>query len=212
MAALNVPLSLLDFPGYMTDLNGDPLAGGFLQFYTAGSTTPEDVFADVNGDATLSNPVVLDSSGFAQIFLSPTLYDVVVYDSLMVQLYSIEGVGNPGQIMFAGLGNVQAQGSKNVASGYIILPTDNLVTTATGATAAVLQLPAAADRSSANLGNGFPLIVQNYLSNTCTLTPDGLDTINGDTAALVIAANANPVYHWAMLYSDGVSAWIALTA
>ena len=205
--ALTVPLSLLDFPGQMFDLDGNPLAGGFLQFYAAGTTTPQDVYADVNGDAALSNPVVLDSSGFMTggVFLQPTLYDVQVSDSSSVFLYTIEGVGNPGQIVFAGLGNTQAEGSKNVATGYIILSTDNLVTTPTGASAQTMTLPAAADRSSVNLGNGLPLIIMNFLSNTCTVNPDGSDTINLDAAPIVLAAG-----ECVTLYSDGASSWWAL--
>lgn len=205
--ALTVPLSLLDFPGQLFDLEGNPLAGGFLQFYAAGTTTPQDVYQDVNGDAAWTNPVELDSSGFmgdgsVGVFLQPTLYDVVVYNSLMVELYTIEGVGNPGQIVFAGLGNTQAEGSKNVATGYIILSTDNLVTTPTGASAQTMTLPAAADRSSVNLGNGLPLIIMNFLSNTCTVNPDGSDTINLDAAPIVLAAGECGTF-----YSDGASSW-----
>jgi hypothetical protein len=193
------------------DLFGVPLVGGLLQFYLSGTTTPEPIYADVNGTSELTNPVVLDSSGFAPIFLGATLYDVVVYNSLSVQLYSIEGVGDPGQILFTGFGNIQAQGSKDVADGYLILSTDNLVTTPTGATAQTMTLPPASERSSTANGNGLPLIIMNFLSNTCTIEPDGADTINGDNAAIVLAAAANPVYHYTTLYSDGASAWYALT-
>lgn len=203
--ALAVPLSLLQFPGYVPDLEGNPLAGGFLQFYAAGTTTPQDTYADVNGDATNSNPVVLDSSGLATVFLLPTLYDVVVYDSLMVQLYSVEGVGNPGAIVFSSLGTIQTEGSKNVADNYIVLSTDNLVTTPTGASAQTIFLPAAADRSSTDLGNGLPLIIMNFLSNTCTVEPDGSDTINNDTAAIVLASGECGTF-----YSDGSSSWYML--
>ena len=209
--ANSVPLSLYPFSMPALDLDGNPLAGGLIQFYLAGTTTPEPIYADVNGDAELSNPVVLDTSGFATIFMGPTLYDTDTYTSLSVLLYTIEGVGDPGQIVFAGLGNIQTQGSKNVATGYTILSTDNFVTTATGATAVTLQLPSAASRSTANNGNGLPLIVQNYTSNTCTIEPDGADTINNDTAGIVLAAAANPVYHHATFYSDGASAWYAIT-
>src|SRR6185295_17590784 len=100
--ALSVPLSLLQFPGYFTDLDGDPLASGWLTFYAAGTTSAQDVFADCNGDATLTNPVQLDSSGFAQVFLgSEGLYDVVVSEFEVTtplvpgaELYTVEGVGN----------------------------------------------------------------------------------------------------------------------
>jgi hypothetical protein len=206
-----VPLSLLDFPGYLADDDGVPLAFGWLTFYAAGTTTLSDTFSDVLGTVANTNPLQLDTEGRYTVFLQPSLYDIVVSEFDVstptvpgAQLYTREGVGDPGQILASTSANVQAEGSKNVATGYTILSTDNLVTTATGAVAAVLQLPAAADR-------GTLLIVINYLSATCTLTPDGTETINGLAAALVIPAAASPVFHWAQLYSDGASAWYALT-
>lgn len=217
--ALLVPLSYLDFPGQLFDNDGNPLASGWLTFYAAGTTTPQDTFADVNGDATNANPLQLDSAGRYTVFLSPTLYDIVVssYEPSTPlvpgpELYTREGIGNPGAIVFAQLGNIQQEGSRAVADNYIILSTDNLVTTPTGAIAQTMFLPAAADRSSVNNGNGFPIIVQNYLSATCTVELDGSDTANGDTAAIVIPAASGATKHWAAFYSDGSSAWIVLTA
>jgi hypothetical protein len=200
-----IPLSLLQFPGQFFDANGDPLNGGKLQFFSAGTVTPEPVYADVNGSATLTNPVVLDTSGYAQIFLSPTLYDVVVMDSLSVELYTVLGVGDPGQITAASLGTTQAEGATGVTLPYTVLSSDNTITIALASGAGALQLPAASVRSSANLGNGWSLLVFNFSANACAITPTGADTINGNNAALSLAAGK-----CAQLWSNGTSKWTVM--
>lgn len=212
--ALSVPLALLQFPGQFFDLEGNPLAGGFLQFYLAGTTTPQDVWHDVNGDAAWTNPVELDSSGFATIFLSPTLYDVVVSDADSVELYTIEGVGDPGQIVFSALGNTLSQGSENVVSGYQVLSTDQLVTVAStgGPNPCVIQLPPASERSSDANGNGLPLTIKNLGVLPLAVTPDGADTIDSLAAVYTVPAAASPLYPSVLLVSDGESAWWILAS
>lgn len=211
---LSVPLSLLVFPGQMFDLEGAPLAGGFLSFLLAGTSTPEPVYHDCNGDSAWTEPVELDSSGYMTggVFLSPTLYDVVVSDADSVELYTIEGVGNPGQIVFAGLGNTLAAGSQNVVSGYQVLSTDQLVTVNStgGATPCVIQLPAASDRSSVGLNNGLMLTIKNLGIIALAITPAGADTIEDIAAAYTVPAAASPLFPTIMLASNGESAWYIL--
>jgi hypothetical protein len=45
------------------DNNGDPLAGGKICTYAAGTSTPQAVYTDSTGGTPHSNPVVLDSAG-----------------------------------------------------------------------------------------------------------------------------------------------------
>jgi hypothetical protein len=49
---------------------GVPLAGGCVQTYAAGTTTPQATFTDSSGSVSNTNPVILDSAGRASIFLS----------------------------------------------------------------------------------------------------------------------------------------------
>lgn len=46
------------------DSNGNPLSGGLLYFYTAGSSTPQDTYTTSAGTVVNANPVVLDSAGY----------------------------------------------------------------------------------------------------------------------------------------------------
>ena len=203
--ALTLPLSLVQFPGYFTDLNGQPLAGGLLQFYQAGTTTPGDVFADNQGVGSLVNPVVLDDSGFAAIFLSNAyLYDVVVSDADSVELYTREGVGNPAQITVASFGTISTQGAKLVSSGYTILSTDNLVTSTTGGT---INLPAAAQRVAGVNTSGLALTIKNMSASTLSVVPAGADNIESLAAPYVIPAAASPLFPTITLASTGSSDW-----
>ena len=63
------------------DNNGNPLAGGKVYTYTAGTTTPKASYTDSTAGTPNSNPVVLDSSGRADIWINGT-YKIVVQDSL----------------------------------------------------------------------------------------------------------------------------------
>ncbi len=45
------------------DNNGNPLAGGLIYTYAAGTTTPAATYTSVTGLIANSNPIVLDSAG-----------------------------------------------------------------------------------------------------------------------------------------------------
>lgn len=45
------------------DSNGDPVVGGLLFYYAAGSTTKQSTYTDSSGTVANSNPIVLDASG-----------------------------------------------------------------------------------------------------------------------------------------------------
>lgn len=72
--------------GRWTDANGDPLNGGKVYVYLAGTTTATDsypTYADaIAGTNANANPVVLSAAGAAQIWLqADRLYKIVVKDS-----------------------------------------------------------------------------------------------------------------------------------
>jgi hypothetical protein len=57
-----------------------PLAGGKVCTYNAGTTTPAATYVDNGGVIQNTNPIILDSSGFATIWLAQQGYKFVVYD------------------------------------------------------------------------------------------------------------------------------------
>jgi len=194
------------------DEDGNPVAGGFLYFYEAGTSTPIDTFSDVDltpGQEN-SNPIELDASGYSatSIFLQPTGYKVVLTDADAVELWSVDDVEDIGQTFASNFGTILAEGSTEVTSGYDVLTTDRLVTVDStgGASPCLINLPPAADYTQMltikNLGN-VPLAV----------LPNGADTIDTMTAATILAAGAfppasvPPIYTSIVLISVGVSSW-----
>ncbi len=60
-----------------TDSNGQPLAGGSVQFYEVGTTTPKATYQDQALSVPNANPVILDSAGRATIWGSGNFRQVV---------------------------------------------------------------------------------------------------------------------------------------
>ena len=61
---MSVNLSPLGGAGWQfLDNNGNPLAGGLLYTYAAGTTTPQATYTTAAGNVANANPIVLDSAG-----------------------------------------------------------------------------------------------------------------------------------------------------
>lgn len=80
----------------LLDGNGDPLNGGLVYFYEVGTSTAKDTYPTEN-DAVAqtnanANPVVLSSSGRAQIWLR-NQYKVIVKDSSGNTIQTVDEVG-----------------------------------------------------------------------------------------------------------------------
>jgi len=80
------------FTGF--DANGNPLAGGKLYTYVAGTTTPQTTYSNVNLTSANANPVVLDSAGVATVFVSAgTSFKYVLKDSADVTIWTADNIG-----------------------------------------------------------------------------------------------------------------------
>jgi hypothetical protein len=64
-------MAVLYTPHFMQffDDNGEPLSGGLLYTYAAGTTTPKATFTTEAGNISNPNPIVLDAAGRAVIFI-----------------------------------------------------------------------------------------------------------------------------------------------
>ncbi len=93
MAALcPIPRGQCQFLGQTTFV-GQPLAGGFVYFYRAGSLdTFQDTFTDSSGNIPNDNPVELDAAGSANIWLSADLYQVRLTDADGVEQWVVDNV------------------------------------------------------------------------------------------------------------------------
>lgn len=74
-------------------VNGDPLAGGKLYTYAAGTTTPLATYTDSTGITPNTNPVILDARGEASIWLFSTLgYKFVLKTATEVLIYTVDNI------------------------------------------------------------------------------------------------------------------------
>ena len=75
------------------DDNGDPIAGGLLYTYAAGTSTPIATYTTQAGTIANQNPIVLDTSGRAAIYLvQGTGYKFVLKDSLGSTIYTQDNI------------------------------------------------------------------------------------------------------------------------
>ena len=72
--------------------DGRPLAGGFVESYYLGTTSPKPLFQDINGEAEHPNPVILDAFGTAEIYLFGA-YTLVLKDSTSATLSTVDLIG-----------------------------------------------------------------------------------------------------------------------
>jgi len=76
------------------DNNGNPLVGGQVFTYAAGTSTPQATYTTQAGTVPNTNPVILDSRGEAGIWLNGALfYDITLKTSTGELIYTVEKVG-----------------------------------------------------------------------------------------------------------------------
>jgi len=74
------------------DLNGAPLSGGLLYTYAAGTTTPLASYTDSTGNIANTNPIILDSRGEANVWLSGAIYKFALYTSAGVLIWTVDNI------------------------------------------------------------------------------------------------------------------------
>ena len=98
------------------DLNGAPLSGGKLYTYAAGTTTPLASYTDSTGNIANTNPIILDSRGEANVWLSGDVYKFALYDSTNVLIWTVDNInGTTFATNFTGTGS---QVAFSVVNGF----------------------------------------------------------------------------------------------
>lgn len=103
---------VLSTPPYQQfyDSDGNPLAGGKIYTYLAGTLTPRATYTDQGGGTQMSNPIILDSAGRTEFWLdNSAAYDFVINDSLDNPIRTVENVSPFNSSSgLANLGNIAA--------------------------------------------------------------------------------------------------------
>jgi len=201
------------------DNNGNPLAGGLIYTYAAGTTTPAATFTSSSGGTANANPIVLDSAGRtpAQIWLTAgSSYKFVLETSLNVTIKTDDNIFASFELakevgIAVGLGassvatNVavgdtaldsNTTGSNNTAAGYNALTsnTDGIQNTAYGSQA--LDACTSGDYNTAHGYDALSAVsTSNYNTGLGYRAINAATTNGGNTGvgadALLVATGSN---------------------
>ena len=105
--------------------NGDPLVGGKLYTYMAGTSNPLPTYTDQGGLTANTNPVIMDSRGEASVWLGGGVYKFVLKDSLDTLIWTADNVANTGDLFETALA---ASGGSSLV-GYLPAGTGAVATT-----------------------------------------------------------------------------------
>jgi hypothetical protein len=188
------------------DNTGNPLSGGKIFTYAAGTTTPQATYTSVSGATANTNPIVLNSAGrtTSEIWLSEAVtYKFVLTTSANVQIGTYDDISGVNDLTVAGVSWTEVTGTPTTLAGYGI--TDAL----SAATAATTYAPIASPTftgtalipdnapSNTNYPVGYRDAPQNSQTGNYTLiASDASKTIvmNGSSLTLTIPANASVPY------------------
>lgn len=199
---------------------GVPLVGGKVYTYAAGTSTPLATFQDSTGLVSNTNPIILDSRGEANIWLSPSLaYKFVLKDSNDSTIWTVDNINigiNFANVIITG-GTINGVTIGNITPGPATFTTLNASGNITFNGSGQMQIPAGttANRSATPAsgmiryntttnqyeGNkavaGQPISSITSVGTLATLTtsaPHGLSTGNYVTISGVSPSNYNSSY------------------
>lgn len=76
------------------DANGNPLVGGKLFTYAAGTTTPLATYTDSSAGTPNTNPIILNARGEANVWLDNTTYKFVLKTAADVEIWTVDNISN----------------------------------------------------------------------------------------------------------------------
>lgn len=178
------------------DANGNPLSGGKLYTYAAGTTTPLATYTDSSGGTPNTNPVILDSRGEANIWLGSAVYKFKLTTSADSEIWTVDNIASYNYDVLAALA---ASGGSSLV-GFI--------QSGAGATARTVQAKLRESISVKDfgaVGNGvtddtaaIQAAVSAATAGTTINFPNGIyivtSTITVSTPAVCLKGMPNPLY------------------
>lgn len=125
------------------DASGDPLAGGKLYTYVAGTTTPKVTYTNFSGNTANTNPVILDAAGEADVWLSGN-YKMILKNSSDVQQWERDNISGlptdlPQWLTVTGTDNILGTPSTQI-TGYAAQQTFYFIAAGTNTTAVTINI------------------------------------------------------------------------
>lgn len=149
------------------DDSGNPLNGGFIYTYAAGTSTPATTYTDSALSVANANPIVLDSAGRCTIFLALSSYKFVLKTSAGVTIETRDNISSTAVAASAATDNGVCEGRLTLTSGTPVTTAD--VTAAT----TVYFTPYGGNRIALYDGSSWSILTFSELNIAL-----GTDTIN----------------------------------
>lgn len=196
-------------PGWrLTDSNDDPVSGGTIEFYTAGTTTPKTVYSDNALTVSIGTTVTTDASGYPSsggnkiiVYTGTADYKVILKKADGTVLATHDNVKGAVTASGSGSGVWSVPVEAKATTTYTVVPADfggaKEFDTAGGNSAVVL--PTAL---SAGVGATFTMVRKTSNSNTAQLIATGSDLVAG-AGSVSLTSDGDSV----TVTSDGASAW-----
>jgi len=186
------------------DNSGNPLTGGLLYTYAAGTTTPQTTYTTINGTTAHANPIVLDAAGRleSEVWLTGEVaYKMILRDSAGGLLGTYDDIYGINDVSATGVPWAEVTGTPTTLAGYGIT---NAITAATAAsTYAPIASPTFTgtvtipDSASAPFTAGYLDVPQNLKTANyqLVLADRGKSVVmNGTTLTLTIPANGTVAF------------------
>lgn len=159
------------------DNNGDPLSGGLLYTYEAGTSTNKVTYTTPDEATANANPIVLDAAGRADIWLDSGAYKFELRDSADVLIKTVDNIVGEASNVFGGTWQ-EITTNTNITTAF-----ENNVLRCT-AVLTLSLLPAS------EAGEGFIFTVRNESAGDVTIDPDSAELINGAATYILPTGNA----------------------
>ena len=182
------------------DNSGNPLTGGLLYTYTAGTTTPATTYTTAVGTTPNSNPIVMDAAGRleSEVWLSNAVaYKFILRDSAGALLGTYDDIYGINDVSATGVPWSEITATPTTLAGYGI--TNGLSTTVAAATyapinnAALTGTTTIQDAAAASHTAGYLDVPQSLktANHQLVLADRGKSVVmNGSSLTLTVPANA----------------------
>ncbi len=189
--------ALSPYPKFQAfDANGDPLSGGKLYTYAAGTSTPLATYTDAGGGTPNANPVILNSRGEANVWTGASAYKFTLLDSTDALIWTVDNVS--GEVSMAALG---AAGGASMV-GYGATTVGTLLLNSIATVVQTIALLRAVDKTRYTKA-----FVTGYYAQGDggggDYYYDSTDTTSADNGGTIIVASDGG--RWKLSYTDSVT-------
>lgn len=174
------------------DNNNAPLAGGKLYTYVAGTSTPSATYVDSTGATPNTNPVILDSAGYCDLWLGNGAYKFILEDVNGVVLKTIDNVSAPGSSSTGGAPETQTLADNQSSYANITdLIIDHTVNQSVDVEYTIIRTDGSNYRRERGVLN---LLYDPQKSWICVRTSQGDDALNAGATSMQIISTGQVQY------------------